>query len=102
LRLAILAQTHEPDSLPRQAQSEPASQGELEGLFGHLGETLDAIDFHKGRAPEIVMQRLRRIFLRAALDPREVRILRGILSDAQRMARLAGRSDAAANQPDQS
>ena len=67
----------------------PATQGQLEGLFGHLGEALDDIDFHKGRAPEMSMQRLRRLFLRTGLDAREVRLLRGILSDAQRMARLA-------------
>lgn len=68
----------------------PASHAELEGFFAQLGETLDAIDFHKGRAPESAMRKLRRIFLRAALDDRDVRLLRGVLADAQRMARLAG------------
>ncbi|MBW8312961.1 MAG: RNA methyltransferase [Rhizobium sp.] len=67
----------------------PATADELERFFGHLGQTLDEIDFHKGRAPEMVMARLRRLFLRAAMDSREVKILRGILSEAQRMARLA-------------
>lgn len=68
----------------------PATSQELEGFFGHLDKTLHAIDFHKGRSPGTVMRRLRRIYLRAALDQREVRILRGILTDAERMARLAG------------
>ncbi|HEU4774988.1 MAG TPA: RNA methyltransferase [Lysobacter sp.] len=68
----------------------PASHFQLEGLFAQLGETLDAIDFHKGRAPESAMRKLRRLFLRADLDEREVRLLRGILSDASRMADLAG------------
>jgi tRNA (cytidine32/uridine32-2'-O)-methyltransferase len=36
------------------------------------------------------MRKLRRLFLRAQPDAREVRILRGVLADAQRMARLAG------------
>lgn len=67
----------------------PASHAELEGFFAQLGETLDAIDFHKGRAPESAMRKLRRIFLRCTLDTREVRLLRGVLADAQRMARLA-------------
>ena len=67
----------------------PATADELERFFGHLGQTLDEIDFHKGRAPEMVMARLRRLFLRADMDAREVKILRGILSEAQRMARLA-------------
>ena len=35
------------------------------------------------------MRKLRRIYLRANLDAREVRLLRGVLADAQRMARLA-------------
>nr|WP_281782097.1 RNA methyltransferase [Lysobacter auxotrophicus] len=68
----------------------PASHAELEGFFAQLADTLDAIDFHKGRAPESAMRKLRRLYLRAGLDVREVRILRGILADAQRMAMLAG------------
>jgi tRNA (cytidine32/uridine32-2'-O)-methyltransferase len=32
---------------------------------------------------------LRRLFLRAGLNEQEVRLMRGILADAQRMARLA-------------
>jgi tRNA (cytidine32/uridine32-2'-O)-methyltransferase len=71
-------------------ENEPASHAQLEGFFGQLAETLDAIDFHKGRAPESALRKLRRLFLRSALDVREVRLLRGILADAQRMARLAG------------
>lgn len=67
----------------------PASHAQLESFFSQLADTLDAIDFHKGRAPDAAMHKLRRIFLRAALDEREVRILRGVLADAQRMARLA-------------
>lgn len=67
----------------------PATHAQMEGLFGHFDDTLHDIDFHKGRAPDTVMQRLRRLLLRAAPDEREVRVLRGILSDAQRMARIA-------------
>lgn len=67
-----------------------ASHAELEGLFGQLSETLDQIDFHKGRAPESAMRKLRRLYLRANLDSAEIRLLRGVLADSQRMARLAG------------
>ncbi len=35
------------------------------------------------------MRKLRRLFLRTELSEQEVRLLRGILADAQRMARLA-------------
>jgi tRNA (cytidine32/uridine32-2'-O)-methyltransferase len=65
----------------------PASHGEMESFFAHLGSLLDEIDFHKGKAPDMVTQRLRRLFLRAMPDPRELRILRGIFSDTQRLLR---------------
>ncbi len=68
----------------------PATHAELEGFFAQLAQTLDQIDFHKGRAPESAMRKLRRLFLRMEIDKHEVRLLRGILADAQRMARLAG------------
>ena len=62
----------------------------MDGFFGQLGETLDEIDFHKGRTPDSAMRKLRRLFLRAGMNEQEVRLMRGILADAQRMARLAG------------
>jgi len=71
----------EPDDLP-------AAHGEMESFFAHLGALLDDIDFHKGKAPDMVTQRLRRLFLRARPDPRELRILRGIFSDTQRLLRM--------------
>ena len=67
-----------------------ASHAELEGLFGQLAEALEQIDFHKGRAPDSAMRKLRRLYLRANLDSADVRLLRGVLADTQRMARLAG------------
>jgi tRNA (cytidine32/uridine32-2'-O)-methyltransferase len=71
----------------------PATHAELEGFFAQLAQTLDAIDFHKGRAPQSAMRKLRRLFLRVELETPEVRLLRGILADAQRMARLAAARD---------
>lgn len=76
---------------PLPADRQPASHAQMEGFFGQLADTLEAIDFHKGRAPESAMRKLRRLFLRGDLNAQEVRLLRGILSDAQRMARLASR-----------
>ena len=67
----------------------PASHAEMESFFAHLGALLDELDFHKGKAPDMVTQRLRRLFLRAGPDPRELRILRGIFSDTQRLLRAA-------------
>lgn len=66
----------------------PASHAQMEGFFGQLGQALDAIDFHKGRTPEAAMHKLRRLFLRAQLDEREVRLLRGVLADVERTAML--------------
>ena len=87
LRMAMLGAK---DAGQTDREIAPAPHAELEGFFAQLAQTLDAIDFHKGRAPESAMRKLRRLFLRAGLDVREVRLLRGILADAQRMARLAG------------
>jgi tRNA (cytidine32/uridine32-2'-O)-methyltransferase len=87
LRMALLSQA--PPAAP-EPRDPPASHAQLEGLFAQLAETLDDIDFHKGRAPESAMRKLRRLFLRAGLDAREVRLLRGVLADAQRMAKIAG------------
>lgn len=92
LRLALLAGDADGQSAPdaaRQPARPPATHAQMEGFFGQLADTLDAIDFHKGRAPDSVLRKLRRIFLRAALGEGEVRLLRGILADAQRMAGLA-------------
>ena len=88
-RVALLASASGAPIAESESTQGPATQGELEGFFSHLDQALHDIDFHKGRAPEMVMQRLRRLFLRATPDARELRILRGILTDAQRMARLA-------------
>jgi tRNA (cytidine32/uridine32-2'-O)-methyltransferase len=89
VRMAQLEGQAAPAAEPGYGEA-PASHAQLEGLFGQLGDTLDQIDFHKGRAPESAMRKLRRLFMKADLSEQEVRLLRGILSDAQRMARLAG------------
>jgi tRNA (cytidine32/uridine32-2'-O)-methyltransferase len=89
VRMAMLEAGQAGMVVTASAEDEPASHAQLEGFFTQLAATLDAIDFHKGRAPESALRKLRRLFLRTALDVREVRLLRGILADAQRMARLA-------------
>ncbi|WP_240097148.1 RNA methyltransferase [Thermomonas flagellata] len=96
LRCAALeAETAMPAQDPAPARAVPPAadavpHAVLEGFFGQLEDTLAAIDFHKGRNPQTAMRKLRRLFLRANLDAAEVRLLRGILADAQRMAHLAG------------
>jgi tRNA (cytidine32/uridine32-2'-O)-methyltransferase len=65
----------------------------MERFFEHLFATLHAIDFHKGRSAKTIEQRLRRLFHRAMPDSRELRILHGVLADAERMASLAGEAN---------
>lgn len=89
LRMAALA-AGGVDADPGERREPPASHAQMEGFFGQLGQALDAIDFHKGRVPEAAMHKLRRLFLRAELDEREVRLLRGVLADVERTAMLAG------------
>jgi tRNA (cytidine32/uridine32-2'-O)-methyltransferase len=86
VRMAVLAGA---SPLPEQKSDRPASSAELDAFFEHLERTLEAIDFHKGRSPRTIMQRLRRLYLRAQPDQRELRILHGILSDSERIARAA-------------
>ncbi len=90
LRVALLAASDAGESTSEVAHDPIASHAQMEGFFAQLGETLDEIDFHKGRAPDSAMRKLRRLFLRAEMNEQEVRLMRGILADAQRMARLAG------------
>jgi len=91
LRLGMLE--HAPLADAQRREDPPATAEQLEYMFGHLGQMLDDIDFHKGRSPVTIMKRLRRLFLHAQLEQREVRILRGIFDDAQRMARIAKNTD---------
>jgi len=98
LRLALLGEGDAAGSTAVRTappQEGAASHAELEGFFAQLAETLDQIDFHKGRAPDSAMRKLRRLYLRANLDSADVRLLRGVLADAQRMARLAGQAGTA-------
>lgn len=82
LRQARLATADLSDEAP-QAPSDLASNAEMEGLFAHLEQALDDIGFIDARRSQKLMRRLRRLFHRAAPNPEEVNILRGILSAAQ-------------------
>jgi tRNA (cytidine32/uridine32-2'-O)-methyltransferase len=88
-RMAMLEGEPSPTLASTDPDDLPAEHAEMESFFTHLGGLLDDLDFHKGKAPDMVTQRLRRLFLRAGPDPRELRILRGIFSDTQRLLREA-------------
>jgi tRNA C32,U32 (ribose-2'-O)-methylase TrmJ len=61
----------------------------VERFFEHLQEALIDIDFLDPDNPRQLMRRLRRLFGRTRLLTTEVNILRGILTAAQRQAKLA-------------
>ncbi len=71
-----------------------ADNARLEEMFQHMRTTFQTIDYIDPQNPEHILRAYRRFLGRAALDPREVRILRGLLSqidwlDSERR-RLAG------------
>jgi tRNA/rRNA methyltransferase len=57
-----------------------ATNAQLEELFVHMRETFRAVDYIDPQNPEHILRAYRRFLGRAGLDPREVRILRGLLS----------------------
>ena len=87
VRLAMLGD--ELPAPPPEHDEPPADATQMEQFYRHLGQALDDIEFHKGREPTTIMLRLRKLFQRAQPDERELRVLHGILADAQRMAGLA-------------
>lgn len=72
------------------ALDDAATAAQLEGLATHLKHALFVIDFFKGRVPDTLMRRLRRLSQRARMTTAEVALLRGILSDVERVAQLSG------------
>jgi len=57
-----------------------ASGATLDGLYDHMRRTLLDIDYLDPQNPEHILHAFRRIFGRALLNDREVRILRGLFS----------------------
>ena len=89
LRVAMLGD-EAPVSAPVRDEP-PADATQMEQFYVHLAQMLDDIEFHKGREPTTIMLRLRKLFQRAQPDERELRVLHGILADAQRMAQLGAK-----------
>ena len=61
-----------------------ASRQQVEGFMQHFEQMLLAINFFDPENPKMIMQRLRRLFLRIHLDTMEVNLLRGILNTIQK------------------
>ncbi|MEE4660809.1 MAG: RNA methyltransferase [Halieaceae bacterium] len=67
-----------------------ATAENVERFYLHLEETLTQIEFLDPAAPRQLMTRLRRLYGRVQLDEMELNILRGILTETQRVASQAG------------
>ena len=81
-----------PVNEPYDSADRAATSVELEGFFTHLQATLEATGFIDPARPGQIMQRLRRLYLRAGLSRNEVNILRGILAAGARPADERSRS----------
>jgi tRNA/rRNA methyltransferase len=57
-----------------------ATVDQLEAMFDHMRRSFHEIGYLDPQNPEHILRAIRRFLGRAALDPREVRILRGMLS----------------------
>ena len=73
-------QASTPEPVDASGDDALASSSEVEGYFEHLQQTLENSRFIDPGKPGLVMQRLRRLYLRAQLSRNEVNILRGILT----------------------
>ncbi|MEQ5803626.1 tRNA (cytosine(32)/uridine(32)-2'-O)-methyltransferase TrmJ [Halomonas sp. H10-9-1] len=71
---------------PVEADQALATHAELEHYFAHLERTLVAIGFHDPATPRQLMARLRRFTLRARPERMELNILRGILTETEKLA----------------
>jgi len=74
----------DPPQILKEPASDLATADQVAGFYQHLEETLVAIGFLDTLSPKRLMQRLRRLFNRTQLEPREVNILRGILKSIQK------------------
>jgi tRNA/rRNA methyltransferase len=72
LRLA----SHIPAS---RAQPRLAAHEDLESFYDYLQTMMSEVGFLNKEHPKKLMPRLRRLFARAALEPEEVNLLRGIV-----------------------
>lgn len=78
LRQAALVATPALDAAAGKARA-LASHEALEGFYAHLEEALVETGYLNPDQPKKLMQRLRRLYARAALEPEEVNILRGVV-----------------------
>lgn len=92
VRMSWLASQGQPSKVEKievaSARSEElATMDEMERFYGHLEQTLVAIDFLDPEKPRHLMARLRRLYGRSSVSRAEMNILRGILTETEKAAR---------------
>lgn len=69
-----------PETIKPDTQDTNATSAETEGYIAHLEKVLVETEFLDPAQPGLIMQRLRRLYLRNELTRNEINILRGMLS----------------------
>jgi TrmH family RNA methyltransferase len=92
VRMAWLAAQGQPTKMAKlethaEQSSLPVTADELERFYTHLESTLVQIGFHDPDNPRHLMSRLRRLYGRSGISKLEMNILRGILTETQKVAR---------------
>jgi tRNA (cytidine32/uridine32-2'-O)-methyltransferase len=87
VRMAWLAGSRPQAAAATDKAEELATSDEMERFYGHLQDTLVDIAFLDPEKPRHLMARLRRLFGRSAVNKSEMSILRGILTETQKVAR---------------
>ena len=72
--------TANPDPVVFDDSEVPATHAQVEGFFDHLQSVLETVEFIAESPREVLLRKIRRIFLRPDLTEDEVNILRGILT----------------------
>jgi tRNA (cytidine32/uridine32-2'-O)-methyltransferase len=85
VRMAMLAEQKAP--FVKDEQAEYPLTNEMEGFYQHLEQTLKDTGFIVPQHPGQVLTKLRRLFNRARPEAQELKMLRGVLSSAQKAAR---------------
>jgi len=81
LRMAMLSSAARAGvTRSEQRGAPPATAAEMEGLQSHLENVLTRSGFLRPDHPEELKRRIRRLFMRADLDQKEINILRGALA----------------------
>lgn len=70
-----------------------ADAHQLELFYQHLEKTLTDLTFHDQDNPRLLMQRMRRLFMRIRPDTMEINILRGVLSYVDHHVKIANKKD---------